>query len=84
MMLAGIPVATPAVHWIALTLRESGAHAFADRLDRTVSDDIKLVALTIDERALILNTLDDPPEELGELRAVLMNEQQWRGREGLG
>jgi hypothetical protein len=33
MMFADLPVATPAVHWIALTLRESGAHTLADRLD---------------------------------------------------
>lgn len=42
-----------------------------------------LLALTIDERALILAALDDPPDGLAELRAVLMNEHQWLQSEGL-
>ena len=44
---------------------------------------MKVFALTIDERAIILSVLDDPPEALGELRAVLLNEHQWRQAEGL-
>ena len=43
----------------------------------------QLLALTIDERAIILAQLEDPPDGLAELRAVLMNEHQWRQREGL-
>ena len=39
--------------------------------------------LTIDERAVILASLEDPPEGLIELRAVLLNEHEWRQREGL-
>jgi hypothetical protein len=34
---------------------------------------VVLLALTIDERAIILAALDDPPAGLAELRAVLMN-----------
>ena len=44
---------------------------------------MKLLALTIDERAVILDALDDPPDGLAELRGVLMNEHEWRQREGL-
>ena len=45
---------------------------------------MSLLALTVDERAVILAQLDDPPDGLAELRAVLLNEHQWREREGLG
>jgi hypothetical protein len=44
---------------------------------------VKLLALTIDERAMILAALEDPPAGLAELRAVLINEHQWRQSEGL-
>jgi hypothetical protein len=44
---------------------------------------VSLLALTIDERAIILATLEDPPDGLAELRAVLINEHEWRQREGL-
>ena len=32
---------------------------------------------------MILNALDDPPEGLAELRAVLLGEHQWRQAQGL-
>ena len=54
-----------------------------DRLERAVTDGVNLLALTIDERAIILDQLEDPPDGLAELRAVLLNEHQWRQREGL-
>ena len=55
----------------------------AERLERALDDEVKVLALTIDDRAVILRALDDPPEELAELRAVLLNEHVWRQREGL-
>lgn len=36
------------------------------------------MALTLDQRAIILGSLDDPPDGLGERRAVLLNERIWR------
>ena len=42
-----------------------------------------LLALTSDERTVMLNSLDDPPEGLAELRGVLVNDYEWRQREGL-
>ena len=42
---------------------------------------MKLLALTIDDRA-ILAAHQAPPDGLAELRAVLLNEHQWRQREG--
>jgi hypothetical protein len=38
---------------------------------------VVLLALTIDERAIILAALEDPPDGLAELRAVLLNEHEW-------
>jgi len=43
-------------------VRIDGAHELADRLERAIGDEVKLLALTIEERSVILNTLDDPPE----------------------
>ncbi len=42
-----------------------------------------MLGLEIDERAIILTALDDPPDGLAELRGVLMTDHQWRRREGL-
>ena len=61
----------------------AGAIELADRLERALADGVSLLALTIDERAIILAALEDPPADLAELRGVLLNEHQWRHREGL-
>jgi hypothetical protein len=47
------------------------------------SKPIKLIALTLDERALRLSALEDPPQELAELRAVLLADHQWKRAERL-
>ena len=44
---------------------------------------MKLLALTLDERALLLAALEDPPQELAEIRAILLSDHQWRRREGI-
>jgi hypothetical protein len=64
MMLAGLPVAADAVAELATLVRDVGADELADRLDRALSDEVKLLALTLDERALLLAALEDPPQEL--------------------
>jgi hypothetical protein len=64
-------------------VRGSGADALAARLERALGDEVKLLGLTIDDRAIILGQLEDAPDGLTELRAVLLNERQWRQREGL-
>ena len=61
----------------------TGADDLADRLERAVDDRVALLGLTIDERAVILAALEDPPERLAELRGVLLNEHEWRQRGGL-
>jgi hypothetical protein len=52
----------------------AGADELADGLERALREEVKLLALTIDERAIIMAALEDPPEGLVELRAVLTNE----------
>lgn len=44
---------------------------------------MKRLALTLDERAVMLAALEDPPHQLAELRAVLLADHQWRRSEGL-
>ena len=53
------------------------------KLQRAVRYEVKILALTIPERQQVLRALEDPPAGLEELRAVLVQEQEWREREGL-
>ena len=78
------PVLADAVAELADTVRATGADELANRLEVALDDGVALLALTIDERAIILAALEDPPDGLAELRAVLLNEHEWRQREGLG
>ena len=84
MMLAGIPVDGAATSELAAMVRADGADDLADRLEQALEDGVALLALTIDERAVILAALEEPPEGLAGLRGVLLNEHEWRKREGLG
>ena len=77
----GQPVGSKA---LAGSVRRAGAKELADRLEQALADNVSVFALTIDERAIILDQLEDPPAGLAELRAVLLNEHEWRQREGLG
>jgi hypothetical protein len=81
--LAGVPVSVHATAQLADLVRAVGADDLANRLEDSLDDNAKLLALTVDERAIILGTLDDPPADLAELRGVLLNEHEWRQREGL-
>jgi hypothetical protein len=83
-MLAGLPISAAATAELAAIVRSAGADELAERLERALDDEVKLFALTIDERAIILASLEEPSDGLAELRAVLLNEHQWRRREGLG
>jgi hypothetical protein len=82
-MLAGVPVPDDATATLAAMVRAAGADDLADRLDRALAVDVKLLALTLDERSIILDRLEDRRRPSPELRAVLLNEHQWRQREGL-
>ena len=49
--------ATAELAWI---VRQPGAHTLADRLERAVTHRVRLLTLTIDERAFILDQLEEP------------------------
>ena len=83
MMLAGVPVPAEALQELAYVVRVAGADELADRLKRALADEVKLLALTLDQRALMLAALEDPPDDLAELRAVLLADHQWRRSEGI-
>ena len=83
MMLAGIAVADRYVLELARRLRDAGFPITANRLETAYERQTKLLALTIKERERILRALADCPKSLAELRAVLLNEREWRRREGL-
>ena len=83
MMLAGLPVPEDGVDGLAEFVRAVGADDLAERLERAVADQVKLLALTLDERAIVLSALEDAPPELAELRAVLLADHQWRRAEGI-
>jgi hypothetical protein len=66
-----------------MPVRAYGDDVLADGLERAVADEVKLLALTLDERAIMLSSLEDPRDSLTELRAVLLADHQWRVDEGL-
>lgn len=78
-MLAGIPVARDHVRWLADTVDEPTS----TRLHRALGYGTRRLALEIMEREQILRALDEPPEGLTELRAVLLQERVGRKRSGL-
>jgi len=53
------------------------------RLEDALGREVKVLALDVPERKAILAVLDDPPAGLEELRGVLLQEAEWRAREGL-
>ena len=57
-MLAGVPVSADSVTELASIVRTAGADVLADRLERALADEVRLLALTIDERAIILGQLE--------------------------
>ncbi len=50
MMLTGLPGPSDAIHELAGIVWDAGAIELADRLERPLADEVKLLALTIDER----------------------------------
>jgi hypothetical protein len=75
MMLAGIAVSDRYVLELASRLRDAGYDHTAERFE-TAQQRIK-------DREVILSVLVDPPEQLAELGGVLLQEHEWRQREGL-
>lgn len=68
---------------LAGLLRSGGFDEVAGTVTHALLIGTKVLALTIADREAILRALDDPPDGLAELRAVLLREHEWRVREGL-
>jgi hypothetical protein len=82
-MLAGIPVPDRDVLEVTRRLRASGFLDTAEALELAYDSERRVVSLTVPDREAILWTLEDGPDELAELRGVLLREHVWRRREEL-
>jgi uncharacterized protein (DUF1778 family) len=82
-MLAGIPVDDRLVLELAGRLRDAGFDDTAATLEDAYDTERRVVALTVPDREAIVRVLDDPPDELAELRGVLLRKHEWRVHEGL-
>jgi hypothetical protein len=80
---AGVPVDDKLVLTLAGKLRDAGLDDSAGKLETAYDRETKVLALEIGERDEILQVLVDYPEGLGELRALLLQQQVWRTREGI-
>lgn len=80
---AGISVADRLILELARRLREAGFDGTAEVLERAYDRQVRIVALDIVDREAILRVLEDGPDELAELRAVLLQEHVWRQAHGL-
>jgi hypothetical protein len=83
MWLAGIPIADDQVVELVTRLRAVGITTTADHLERTLDRGARIVALEEYDRHAILRVLEDCPDELGDLRATLLQEVVWRQAQGL-
>lgn len=61
-MLAGLPVPDDAIEDLAALARDGGEGELADRLEQALANEVKLLALSLDERALMLSALEDAPQ----------------------
>ena len=80
MYLAGIPIRGQLVVEIISLVDDDD---LATKLDVALNRGVKAVDLEIGERETILGVLDDAPEGLSELRAVLLRERESRRRAAL-
>lgn len=83
MMLAGLPVPDRLVLELAERLRGAGFDETAAMLENAYGREVRVLALTIPDREAILRALEEAPDGLAELRAVLIREHEWRRAEGL-
>ena len=57
-MLAGVPVTADSTAELAGIVRAAGADLLADRLEKALADEVKLLACRSDERAITLRQLE--------------------------
>lgn len=83
-MLAGIPVREADVLEHTGSLRGEGFDIVAEKLERAIADEVRILALTVNDReSMIWALAGTNTDGLCELRAVLLREHEWRTREGL-
>ena len=80
MFLAGIPIRDDLVLELARLVDDP---TLAERLEDNYGRMTRVIALTILERETIIRALDDAPDGLEELRAVLLREHVGRRQSGL-
>jgi hypothetical protein len=74
--LAGVQVRDGIVLELARRLRDGHFVDTADKLEQAWSQEHKQVALETDDRRALLSVLADGPEELADLRSVLLQEHE--------
>ena len=74
--LAGVQVRDGIVLDLARRLRDAQFLDTADKLERAWSQEDAQVALEADDRRALLSVLADGPEELADLRSVLIQEHE--------
>ena len=72
MQLAGVSVPDRDVLELSGLLGDAGFDELAEMLLMALANERPVVSLTIGEREMIIRALDDPPESLDELSAVLL------------
>ena len=82
MIVAGVSVRDQDVLDLVQRLLEAGFEDTADALAVALDAGQRLVAVTVQDREAILRVLEEPPDELAELRGVLLREHA-RVRDGL-
>jgi len=83
MRLAGIDLTEESLLQLVVRLRRAGLGEQADRIVDALMSMQTQVPLRHPDRVAILTVLDDPPDDLAELRGVLLAEHEGRVRGGL-
>jgi hypothetical protein len=80
MFLAGVPVTESLVRTLADRVDDQ---PLATKLRTAIERETRVLALELGEREILLRALEDCPEGLGEFRATLLRDLQWRRSERL-
>src|SRR6185503_21274638 len=83
MLLTGLDITDHCVLHLVTRLRRADFAHQADTLEGALVAQQEEVALTIPDRIAVLTVLVDAAKGLAQLRAVLLQEEVWRQREGM-
>jgi hypothetical protein len=78
MFLAGVEVREGVLLELARQVRKAGFGSTADKLETAWREEDKMLALETDDREALLQVLAGGPDELAELRSVLLQEHDRR------